>query len=189
MLSLYGALRAGDLTTARRCFHFADARQAETFELTATPLWGPLRLMHALHARFGEKADKLFSAASLEKNVDKAVHDLDAADINIQGDKAVIAEPNAAVNPAAETEITGITLKKENDRWLVVASTFPDVSAEIPPAQLPVMRAMRDAVNTACTSTLERLAKNEFKTADEAYSAYQALVQQAVRSASTNRSH
>jgi hypothetical protein len=189
MLSLYAALRAGDLATARRCFHFADAKQAETFELTATPLWAPLRLMHALHARFGDSADKLFSAASLEKTVDKAVADLNRAEIAVTGDKAVVAEPKAAIDPAAETEVTGITLKKENDQWRVVAATFPDISAEIPSAQLPVMRTMRDAVNSACQSTLDRLAKGEFKTAEEAYAAYKSHVQQAVKSASATRSH
>src|SRR5215218_8115380 len=128
ILSLYSALRAGDLPAAKRCFHFADARQAETFELTATPLWGPLRLMHALHAKFGESADKLFSASSLEKTVDKAVDDLNRAEIAVNGDKAVIAEKKAAIDPAAETEVTGITLKKENEQWLIVAATFPDIS-------------------------------------------------------------
>jgi hypothetical protein len=189
LLSLYAALKAGDLPTAKRCFHFADAQQAETFELTATPLWRPLRLMHALHARFGDSADKLFSAASLEKTVDKAVADLNRAEITVNGDKAVVAEAKAAVDPAAETEVTGITLKKENDHWLVVAATFPDISAEIPPAQLPVMRTMRDAVNAACQTTLDRLAKGDFKSAAEAYTAYQSQVQQTVKSAATRTSN
>jgi hypothetical protein len=189
VLSLYAALRAGDVATAKRCFHFADAQQAETFELNATPLWAPLRLMHALQGRFGESANKLFSSASLEKVVDKAVDDLNRAEISINGDQAVIAEKKSAVDPAAETEVTGITLKKENDQWLVVAATFPDISAEIPPAQLPVMRTMRDAVNAASQSVLERLSKGEFKTSEEAYAAYQSQVQQAVKAAATTRPH
>ena len=187
ILSLYAALRAGDLVSAKKCFHFADAQQAETFELTATPLWAPLRLMHALQARYGDAANKLFSAASLEKTVDKAIEDLNHAEIAINGDKAVIAEKKAAGDPAAETEVTGITLTKQNDQWLIVAATFPDISAEIPPAQLPVMRTMRDAVNGACQNILERLSRDEFKTAQEAYAAYQSQVQQAVKSAATTR--
>jgi ribosomal protein S20 len=181
VLSVYAALRAGDLENAKRCFQFADAQQLETFELTATPLWGPLRLMHALRARFGDGAGKLFAAASLEKTVDKAVEDLKRAEVSIHGDKAVIAEKKAAIDPAAETEVTGITLKRQGEQWLIVPATFPDASAEIPPAQLPVMRSMRDAVKTACQGTLDRLAKGEFKTAEEAYAAYQSQLQQAVR--------
>jgi hypothetical protein len=187
IFSLYAALKAGDLQAAKRCLLFTDDRQAETFELTATPVWGPLRLMHAMQSRFGESANKHFAAASLERTVEKAVEDLKRAEIAMHGDTAVIAEKKAAIDPAAETEVTGITLKRQGDQWLVVAGTFPDISAEIPATQLPVMRAMRDAVNSACQATIDRLAKGEFKTAAEAHAAYQSHLQQAVRPATATR--
>ena len=94
--------------------------------------------MHALEARFGEAARKPFACASLEKNIDKALEDLGRAQITESGDTATIAEKKSATDPAAETEITGITLKHVGDRWLQSSPTHsPTSPPKFPPPSFP----------------------------------------------------
>jgi len=141
-----------------------------------------------MEGRFGECARIYFSAASLEKSADHAVEEINLAEIAISGDTAVVSDKKSSIDPARETEVNGITLKKTTsllppagDRWQIVASTFPEMSGEIPATQLPMMRARKEAITTACQATLASLAKNEFKSAEEAFAAYQAHLQQARR--------
>ena len=157
---------------------FADAAQAENFDITMTQLWAPLSMMHAMEGRFGADVRKLFSAASLERTADQAVEEINRAEIAVNGDAAVVSDRKSSIDPTAETVVNGITLKKVNDQWRIEAASFPESSGEIPAAQLPMMRALKTAVANACQSTLARLAKGDFKTADEAYAAYQAILQQ-----------
>jgi hypothetical protein len=181
LLSVYGALRAGDIAAARRCMLFADAAQAENFAIAVTELWAPLSVMHAMEARFGAGSRKLFSAASLEKTADQAVDEINGARIDVTGNTAVVSEQSALVDPLAENQVTGITLKEHNRHWRIVASTFPEMSGEIPAAQLSAMRAQKDAVAAACKNILARLSKGEFQSADEAYAAYLSLAHSPAR--------
>jgi hypothetical protein len=164
---------------------FASPAQAEAFEITNTHLWGPLALMHAMQARFGDSAKQLFSAASLEKTADQAAEEVNRCSVEINGDSASLSDKKASVDPARETQVSGITLKKQGEQWKVVASSFPEMPGEIPPRQLPMMRAMANGVITASQAIAARIAKGEFKTADEAYQAYQVVLQQASRPALT----
>lgn len=183
LASVYGAMRRGDVAAIKQCMIFEGAQEAELFDIELTRVWGPLKLMRAMQARFGDAAKKPFGGGALEQQVDEMVARLDKVEIAISGDTATLGEKKAAVNPDAETELTGVTLKKQDGRWRVVAESFSDIGSDVKPEQLQMMRALRDAVAQACAKTSARLQAGEFKAVDEAYGAYQAALQQAARAA------
>ena len=183
--SVYAALKAGDVAVAKACLLYKSPAQAELFDISFTQLYAPMKLMHAMEARFGEAARRPFGNGPLEKSLDQLLEKTKNAEIDTQGDQAVVTDHRAAINPSAESELTGITFKKDGSQWKIVAGTFSEAgsTAEMPPAQLPFMRAMRDGIAAACDATSARLAAGEFKTPEEAYADYQARVQNATRAA------
>lgn len=192
LLSLYQSLKAGDIPAARTCLVFSSREEAQSFDITYTPLYGPLALIHALQVRFGPDAGKPFGLAPLEKSLDDLLAKARTADITITGDTAAVAD-SADVNPSAETELTDITFKKENaptPQWKVTASTFMTAAGENPPHQQKFMRALRDATANAVRETSARLARGDFKTPEEAFADYQSRLQQATQAAAKeNPSH
>jgi hypothetical protein len=183
LTTLYTALRAGDIAAAKACMLFADARQAELLDLSLTQVWGPLKLMHAMEARFGEPGRRPFANATQEKAADALLERIRQADVTVTGDTAAVAQKKAAVNPSAENELTGVTLKKDDGGWKVVAATFSDAASDVPASQLQMMRRLHEASLAASATTLDRLARGEFATADEAFAAYQARLQQGAAAA------
>lgn len=176
LLTVYSAMRAGDIETVKSCLIFEDAAAADVFDANVAQVCAPLRLMHAMEGRFGEAAKKPFDA-SVVKSIDAAIERVKRAEIAVTGETAVVAEKKAAVNPDAETELSGVTLKKIGGKWKVVASTFPESGGEVSRKQLALMRSLRDAVVAACQTTVVRVERGDFGSADEAYAAYQALLQ------------
>jgi hypothetical protein len=183
LASVYAAMRRGDVEGIKQCLIFEGPQEAELFEIELTRIWGPLKLMRALQAKFGDAAKKPFGGAALEQQLDEQLARLEKVEITIAGDTATLGEKKAAVNPDAENELTGVTLKKQDGKWRVVAESFSDIGSDVKPEQLQMMRALRAGVVQACTKTAARLEAGEFKSVDEAYAAYQAAVQQATRAA------
>jgi hypothetical protein len=181
LTSLYTAMRNGDIAAAGECMLFQDQRHAETFELSLAQVWGPMRLMRAMETRFGQEAGrKPFANASLQKSVDDLLEKVKHVEFQIDGATATVSENKAAINPSAENELTGITLQRTGNSWKIVAATFSDASSDVPPAQLDMMRSMRTALERACDGTLARLARGDFKTADQAYADYQARLKSGI---------
>ncbi len=176
LLAIYASMRAGDIHSVKSCLIFEDPAAADVFEANAAQVCAPLRLMHAMEKRFGDAARKPFDL-SVEKSIDEAIARVKRADIQETGDTAVVAERKAAVNPDAETELGGVTLKKANGEWKVVASTFPESGGDVSPKELALMHSLRDALVTAVETTVARIERGDFRSADDAYGAYQALLQ------------
>ncbi len=188
LASAYAALKAGDVPAAKSCFVFKDATEADLFDVTYTQLYGPLKLMHAMEAKFGPSARKPFANAPLEKGIDDLLEKVKAAEIDIDasGAAAVVADKKAAINPNAESELTGIAFKRDAGGWKIVAATFFEATGgggDMPPAQLRFMRTLRDHIAAACDATAARLAKGDFKTAEEAYADYQSRAQAGLQAA------
>jgi hypothetical protein len=185
--SLYDAMAAGDLETARACMHFTEPRQAEIFDVTFIQTWGPMKLMRALEAKFGEAGKKPFANVAMEKSLDATREHLKTAEFDIEGTTAHVAEKKAAVNPSAENELTGIQLRQDAGKWKVVAGTLADFASDIQPAQMEMMRNLKTAVETATAQTIARLERGEFTSAEQAYADYQAHVREATRRVATTR--
>jgi hypothetical protein len=183
LITLYTAMRNGDAATARACMHFADPKQAELFDLNFTQMYGPMRLLRAMEAQFGEAGKKPFANAALERPVDRTLERLKTAEFDIQGDKAKASEKKSAVNPSAENELTGVQLLKENDGWKVVAGTLSDLASDLPDNQQRLMRVLKAAVDTACGETIARMHRGELATPAAAYADYQARIQSATQAA------
>lgn len=183
LVSLYTAMHRGDLAAARACMHFADARQAELFDVNFVQTWGPMKLMRAMEAKFGEAGRRPFANAVLEKPVQRLLERLKTVEFEMDGATASVSEKKAQVNPSAESELTGIALVREEGSWRVVAGTFSDMASDLPDAQLLLMRALKGAVESACAATLTRLERGELPTAEAAYADYQARLQAATRAA------
>ena len=180
--TVYKAMRNGDIPTIRQCMIFEQAQEAELFDIELTRIWGPLKLMRALEAKFGEAAKKPFGGETLEKELDLMIARVEKVEITVNGETATLDEKKAEVNPDAETELTGVTLKKQEGKWKIVAESFSDMGSRVKPEELKAMRASRDAVATACEKTLVRVKAGEFKSVDEAFAAYQEALQEAARS-------
>lgn len=183
LTSLYTAMRNGDVMAAKSCMHFADARQAELFELNFVQMWGPLRLMRAMEAKFGEAGKKPFANAALEKPVDHVLDRLKTIEFEVQGNQARLSEKKAEVNPSAENELTGIVLIKEGEQWKVMAGTLSDLASDMPADQVQTMRILAHAVEVACAQTITQLERGQFATPQQAYADYQARVQAATHAA------
>ncbi len=181
LVTLYTALRAGDVPLAKTAMTFADDREEERATVNLTTQWAPLSLMHAMEQRFGEPARRTFSNASLVKSADEALEKIQKTDISVNGDTATVGEKKAAVDPNAETEVTGVKLKKIGAQWKVVAATFQDVASEVPASQTAMLKALSNATGAATLAVKKRLDAGEFSSADDAYKAYQALLQAAAR--------
>ncbi|HUO09134.1 MAG TPA: hypothetical protein VM008_12580 [Phycisphaerae bacterium] len=185
LLSVYTAMRAGDVAGVKACLVFDDAEVGEVFELNVAQVCAPLRLMHAMEGKFGEAGRKPFDT-SVEKSIDEMLVRAGKVDIHVEGDTAVVGE-KAKVNPNAETELSGVMLRRDagvaGEEWRIVASTFPESGGEVTPGQLKLMKSMRDATVSACEETMARLERGEFHSADEAYAAYQKLVHSTARAA------
>jgi hypothetical protein len=188
LVSVYTAMQAGDVEGVVSCLQFAEAEEREVFEVNTAQVCAPLRLLHAMEGKFGEAGRKLFDA-SVEKSIEEALARAKRVEISVKGETAVVGE-KAEKNPNAETELSGVALKKNGKgEWKIVATTFPDNGGEVSPKQLALMKSMRDAIVSACDQTIVRVERGEFKTAEEAFAAYQALLQptawDAVKSAAT----
>jgi hypothetical protein len=181
LIALYTALRAGNVQNAKAALLFADAREEQRATTTLTTLWAPLGLMHAMEHRFGPPARRLFSNASLVAAADDALAKIQTIDIAVNGDSATVGEKKAAVDPNAETEITGVKLKKIGDAWKIVASTFQDITSEVPANQVATLQALSEATARASAAVKTRVDAGEFASADQAYRAYQALLQTAAK--------
>jgi hypothetical protein len=181
LVSLYSALRAGDVPAATSTLLFTDAREQERATINLTTQWAPLALMHAMEKRFGEAARRAFSNASLVKTADEALEKIRVADITINGDTATVGEKKAAVDPNAETEVTGVKLKKVGDQWKIVAATFQDVASEVPANQLAMLKALGEATAAATSAVKKQVDAGEFSSADDAYKAYRVMLQSAAR--------
>jgi hypothetical protein len=103
------------------------------------------------------------------------------ADITINGDTATVGEKKAAVDPNAETEVTGVKLKKVGDQWKIVAATFQDVASEVPANQLAMLKALGEATAAATSAVKKQVDAGEFSSADDAYKAYRVMLQSAAR--------
>jgi hypothetical protein len=188
LASAYAALKAGDIAAAKSCFVFKDVGEAELFDIAYTQLYAPLKLMHAMEAKFGPAGRKPFANAPLEKGIDDLLEKSKAVEIAVDasGTSATVVDKKAAVNPNAESELTGITFKKQGNQWKIVAGTFFESTGgagDMPAAQLKFMRTLRDQIVAACDATAARLAKGDFKTAEEAYVDYQARAQAGLQAA------
>lgn len=186
---LYESLKAGDISAAKQCLIFADDEQAESFDIAYTQLYAPLALVEKVEKRFGAGAGKAFGLSPVEKSLDALLEKTKSAEIRESGDTAAIAD-HANVNPSEETELTGITFKKETGRggagqWKVVAGTFMSAGGEIPQNQRKFMRALRDGTAAAVAQTSARLARGDFQNAQQAYADYESRLQQATRGAAT----
>ena len=181
LANLYDAMAAGDLEKARACMHFSDPRQVEIFEVTFIQTWGPMKLMRAMEAKFGEAGKKPFANVAIEKSLDTTREHLKSAEFDIDGTTARVSEKKAAVNPSAENELTGIQLKQEQGNWKVVATTLGDFASDMPAPQLEMMRGLKTAVETATTQTIARLQRGDFTTPQQAYADYQAHVREAAQ--------
>lgn len=192
LASAYAALRAGDVPAAKSCLTFKDAAEAELFDITYTQLYAPLQLMHAMEAKFGPAARNSFANAPLEKSLDDLLAKAKAVEISVDasGNHATVSDKKAAVNPSAESELTSVAFRKEGGVWKIVAATFFESTGgagAMPPAQLKFMRTLRDQIAAACQATGARLARGDFKSADEAYADYQSRVQAALQAAATKQ--
>jgi hypothetical protein len=168
------------------CLQFAEPEEREVFEVNVGQVAGPLRLLHAMEGKFGDAGTKAFDL-SVEKSIDDVMGRVKTAEISVNGETAVVQEKKAQLNPNAETELSGVTLKRDGSgQWKIVASTFPDSGGEVSPGQLALMKSMRDAVVSACDQTILRMERGEFHSADEASAAYQALLQPSAREAAKN---
>src|SRR5579884_1789945 len=159
LLSAYRAMRAGNAEAVESCMIFTTPQHAEVFDLNMAQLCAPLRLMHAMEARFGPAARKPFDT-SIEKSIDVLLAHAASVEISQDDDNtAVVGEKKAEINPNAETELTGITLKRDGPGkpWKIVASTFPDAGGQMSPRQLDLMRSLRDAIVNAADKTIDRL--------------------------------
>jgi hypothetical protein len=182
LTALYTSLRAGDVAGAMHAMEFADEKEAARVRMTLTTSWAPVGLMHAIEARFGEGTRRLFSNATLVKAADEALEKVETADISLKGDMAVVGEKRAAIDPNAETEVTGVRLHKTGEGWKVVAASFQDVASEVPANQLPTMQAMSEAIARASVAVKKRVEAGEFASAEEAYKAYQGMLSATERS-------
>ena len=181
-----GGRRSGKMR--KICFLFKDSGEAELFDLAYTQLYRPLGLMHAMEAKFGPAGRKPFANAALEKGMEDLLEKIKTAEITVDGagTSASVADKKAAVNPSAESELTGIAFKKDGNDWKIVAATFFESTGgagAMPPAELKFMRTLRDQIAAACDATTARLAKGDFKTAEEAYADYAARTQAALQAA------
>ena len=187
LMSVYTAMQAGDVRGVTACLEFAEPEEREVFEVNASQVAGPLRLLHAMEGKFGDAGKKPFDG-SMEKSISEMLARAKGAEISVNGETAVVSE-KAARNPNAETELSGVTLKKNaGGEWKIVASTFPDSGGEVSPRQLALMKSMRDAVVSACDQTIARVERGEFHSAEEAFAAYQGLLQPTAREAVRNGS-
>ncbi len=191
LVSVYTAMQAGDVAGVMNCLQFAEPEEREVFEVNLSQVAAPLRLLHAMEGKFGDAGKKPFDL-SVEKSIDEVMGRVKTAEISVNGDTAVVGEKKVQLNPNAETELTGVTLKQNGPagggagQWKIVASTFPDSGGEVSPQQLALMKSMRDAVVSACDQTILRLERGEFHSADETFAAYQALLQPTAREAAKN---
>ena len=186
LISAYTALKAGDIPVAKSCFLFKDAAQAEVFEITHTQVYGPLKLMHAMASKFGPASRKLFPNAALDKSIEELLEKINTIEISTTSDTAALIDKKAAINPSAESELTGLEFRKQAGQWKIIAASFADVGdsgGEMPAAQLPLMRALRDQVAAASEATIARLNAGEFKSADEAYTDYQLRLEAGLQAA------
>ena len=187
LTAAYTALKNGDIAAAKNCMDFKDPRQAELFDILYSQMYRPMKLMHLMEARFGPAGRIPFANAPLEKSIDDLLEKLKTTEIQVNGETAMVVDKKAAVNPNAENELTGITFKKQGEQWKIVASTFTDSAgggtAELPPDELRLMRALRDVLVAACEATEARLAQGDFNTAEQAYSDYQTRLVQGTRAA------
>jgi hypothetical protein len=182
LLSVYGAMRAGDAAGVKACLVFDDTEVGEVFNVNVEQVCAPLRLMHAMEGKFGEAGRKPFDT-SVEKSIDEMLVRAGKVDIREEGDTAVVGE-KAKVNPNAETELSGVMLKRDaGGKWRIEASTFPESGGEVSPEQLKLMKSMRDATVSAYDETMARLERGDFHSADEAYAAYQKLLHSTARAA------
>ena len=184
------ALKSGDIPAAKACFVFKDATEADLFDITYIPLYAPLKLMHAMEGKFGEAGRQPFANAAFEKGMDELLEKIKTAEITIDasGAAASISDKKAAVNPSAESELTGISFRKEGDHWRIVAATFFESTGSagaLPAAEMRFMRTLSQQVAAACDATSARLAKGDFKTAEEAYADYAARTQTAMQAAAS----
>ena len=185
LVSLCASLKSGDIAAARNCLSFSSEDQAQSFDISYTQLYAPLALVHAVQARFGPEGGKPFGVAPLEKSLDDLLARAQAADIQITGDTAAVVD-HSDINPSAETELTGITFKKQagaNGAWKVTASTFMTAAGQTPAAQKKFMLALRDATAVAVRATSARLANGEFKTPEEAFADYKSRLDEAAKAA------
>jgi hypothetical protein len=173
LVSLYEAMKAGDVARAKACLAFADARQGEIFEMSFAQVWLPLKLMHVMEEKFGEAGRKPFANAKETKVVESALDRVGKVEFVETGDAAAVVDRKAEVNPSAESELTGIRFKKEGGVWLVVAGTFSDLASDMPAEQVERLRGLSAAVKRAVEGTADRVARGEFSTAEEAYADYQ----------------
>ncbi|MGN6368815.1 MAG: hypothetical protein ACTHN5_11185 [Phycisphaerae bacterium] len=182
LVSVYTAMQAGDVAGVTACLQFAETEEREVFEVNISQVAAPLRLLHAMQGKFGEAGKRPFDM-SVEKSITEMLARAKRVEISANADTAVVG-PGAERNPNAETELSGVTLKKNaKGEWKIVAATFPDNGGEVTPKQLALMKSMRDAVVSACDQTILRVERGDFKTAEEAFAAYQALLQPTARDA------
>jgi len=188
LISAYKALQAGEIERAEKCLAFSDGRQVELVDVALVHTYGPLKLMHAMEAKFGEGSRAFFANATLEKSLADLIALAGKTTVTINGDYAVVADKKAAVNPSAENELTGMVFRKEAEGWKVTAASFSDAAGDMPEAQLQMMRQMRDGIRSACAATAAKVAAGDFKTAEEAYADYQARLQEAMRAVASKPS-
>src|SRR5271155_1884977 len=84
LLAVYTAMRAGDVMTLKSCMIFGDTDEAEVFDIGVTQVCAPLRLMHAMEAKFGEAGRKPFDT-SVEKSIDEMIARAKTAEISVDG--------------------------------------------------------------------------------------------------------
>ncbi|GEM_PF-5745891 len=187
LLSIYASMRNGDVSSIQQCMIFEDADEAEMFNISLTKEWAPVKVMRAMQAKYGDGALALFGGTAIERQIDDAVTHLDKIEITINGDVATLSDKKAAVNPNAETELDGVTLKKIENHWKVMAGTFSDIGSAVKPEQVKMLRATRDATAKACDDIVTRVNAGEFPTLEKAWSAYQAHLAEAIRTATQTR--
>src|ERR1700744_993333 len=53
LVSVYAAMRAGDVAGVMNCLQFAEPEEREVFEVNLSQVAAPLRLLHAMEGKFG----------------------------------------------------------------------------------------------------------------------------------------
>ena len=127
LVSVYTAMQAGDGGGGELSAGLRRREEREVFEVNVGQVAGPLRLLHAMEGKFGDAGTEGRLDLSVEKSINEVMGRAKTAEISVNGETAVVQEKKAQLNPNAETELSGVTLKRDGaGQWKIVASTFPD---------------------------------------------------------------
>ena len=180
LLAVYEALGGGDVAAAVGGFTFRDKQEEETATLNLAQKWGGRKVVAAAVARWGDEARKAFGSESQDTHLADLTAYASCAEITVEGDVATVGKKREA-NPNAETELSGVQLKKVGESWKIVAETFSDIASDVRPRERALMKAMQEGAEKIGAQIIVEIGAGKFATAQAAYDAYAARLQEAVR--------